>query len=202
MIEEKRKEELHDLRVLINNTGSFLHHDHPGLCKPSAHEHRELWSLHTGSQLSILLMTSWNCSTSIALSVFVWSPTDVATSDKIGAMQGAFTWHMIGMSGVNWPSYRKCLLKLFSLERRHERHMCIYMFNILANIVPNPGVAWSYNERTGFCICLSNIIHSSQVDIRKSRNSPIYQAAMLYNSLPRNLRSEDVDNNWASSWQV
>ena len=40
-------------------------------------------------------------------------------------------------------------LNLYSLERRRERYMCIYVWKILRNYVPNPGLEFKENARLG-----------------------------------------------------
>ena len=60
----------------------------------------------------------------------------------------AFTRKFKGLKDLNYWE-RLEFLKLYSSERRRERFIIILMYKILNNLVPNPGIQWKENERTG-----------------------------------------------------
>ena len=84
----------------------------------------------------------------------LWSPTERGKIEKLEAVQKSFTRHITGLNGENRPCYseRLKILQIYSLERRRERYLILYVFKVLNNLVPNPGFHWEYNERTGYRI--------------------------------------------------
>ena len=76
------------------------------------------------------------------------NPSSVAMISKIERVQRAFTRKIDGMRDLNyWERLEK--LKMSSVERRRERFIVIYMYKILCRLVPNPGISFKRNERTG-----------------------------------------------------
>jgi hypothetical protein len=110
----------------------------------------------------------------------------------IEAVQRSFTRRIEGMAGRNRPDYwiRLKLLNLYSLERRRERYTVLYMWKILHNIVPNPGIEWKQNARTGVHIKLPDVAGSSRVN-RLRRESLLYRGPRVYNAMPVCLRQMD-----------
>ena len=80
-------------------------------------------------------------------------------------------------------------LRLYSLQRRRDRYIVIYMWKILENLVPNliPKVQIYTSERRG------RLYYTQHVPIGHIRticfNSFIWKASRLLNSLPANIRN-------------
>ena len=95
---------------------------------------------------------------------------------------------------VEYPE-RLRRLKLYSLERRRERFMIMYIFKIIIGAVPNPGLSLSYNDRTLVKVTpkLGNVGPNW---LKKARQASFFcQGPLLFNQLPRHLRnfeSEDL----------
>ena len=68
---------------------------------------------------------------------------------KYEQIQRSFTRKIEGMSALSYWERLK-VLKLYSLQRRQERFKIIYLFKIMQNFVPNPGISITENERTGY----------------------------------------------------
>ena len=127
----------------------------------------------------------------------LWSPTERAKIEKIESVQRFFTRHISGMNGPNRPCYSDRLkkLKIYSLERRRERYMILFLFKVLCNLVPNPGFSWDYNNRTGYRMYISKNNWRAPSRVRKLvKNSPCSKAAVIYNKLPVYLRLKSDDN--------
>ena len=86
------------------------------------------------------------------------------------------------------------LLKITSAERRRERYIIIYMFKILKQIVPNPGISWTENERTGIKAKLPVRNNKAPTYVKNLRESYFTMTGpKLFNSMPievRNFESE------------
>ena len=114
----------------------------------------------------------------------LWSPCDAAGINSLERVQKAYTRRIDGIAGKNRPNYRDRLkiLNIYSLERRRERYTIIYVWKILHNLVPNPGIVWSINDRTGVTIQRPKSASALR------RNGFIIRGANLFNILPRDLR--------------
>ena len=64
-------------------------------------------------------------------------------------VRSAFIYEKIdGMNGLNYWE-RLNSLRLYSVQRRRERYIILYVFKILHNLVPNCGLQFQENSRTG-----------------------------------------------------
>ena len=82
------------------------------------------------------------------------------------------------------------VLNLYSIQRRRERFVIIYMYKIHMNIVPNPGVQFKTNERTGVKAELPLIKANTPAYMKNMRmNSFGYLGPRLFNVLPVYLRN-------------
>ena len=127
----------------------------------------------------------------------LWTPTERAKIDKLESVQRFFTRHINGMNGPRRPSYEERLKRLgiYSLERRRERYLLIYMFKVLNNLVPNPGFSWDYNCRTGFRIHLRQAVKGACAKVKRLvNNSTINKAAALFNKLPVDFKLQSDGN--------
>ena len=80
-------------------------------------------------------------------------------------------------------------LKLYSLERRRERYIIIYVFKIIHSLVPNPGIEWHENSRSGIYVTIpkASVKTPHQVKILQ-QHSFFCVGPKFYNSIPRELR--------------
>ena len=67
-------------------------------------------------------------------------------------------------------------LRLYSLQRRRERYLIIYVFKILSSTVPNCGLSFQESERTG-------IRAMTKISSRHTR-APNYVKTIRSNSFP------------------
>ena len=93
------------------------------------------------------------------------------------------------MGGLDYWDQLK-LLNLYSLQRRRERYICIYVWKILEGIVPNFGVEVVCNKRTGRYCKVPHIRTTAPCRIRTIRyNSMGVNGPRVFNSLPLILRN-------------
>ena len=130
----------------------------------------------------------------------LWSPTDSANINRLESVQRQFTSRFqrfreyddeLGMTicNVSYPDRLKAL-KLYSLQRRRERYIILYMFKIKIGLVPNPGFEPEYRRCQKFTWKPRN-------DRKNGRLSFFCIGPRLFNSLPPELRELDdtVDPN-------
>ena len=66
----------------------------------------------------------------------LWCPVSLGNIRKLEAIQRSFTSRIPEVSHLNYWQRLKAL-KLYSLERRRERYIMIYVYKIINNLVPN-----------------------------------------------------------------
>ena len=129
----------------------------------------------------------------------LWSPADSKNIKLLESVQQNFTRHMKEFWQYNHhiniyicnTSYweRLKILNLYSLQRRRERYLILYMFKILNGFVPNPGMSFTYNDRTKLTAVKEHLPINTPTWIKTlHKNSFFTQGAQLYNILPRYLR--------------
>ena len=96
------------------------------------------------------------------------------------------------MEGLDYAERLK-ELKMYSVQRRHERYKLIYMYKIKEGIVPNIsetfGLTFSQRGRHG-CICRMptyRLYHNRAIIARN--NSFALTASSLWNALPKSIRN-------------
>lgn len=131
----------------------------------------------------------------------IWSPTDQRHIQLLENVQRRFTSrfacfqeydHALGMPICTYEYHsRLSILKIYSLERRRERYMILYVFKILIELVPNPGLDLGrerYNDRTGLRIT-PKFCCTAPRWVQKARESSFFfQGPSLFNALPRDFR--------------
>ena len=119
----------------------------------------------------------------------LWSPTKTGDILRIEKVQRQFTRNIENLKDHSYPD-RLRILKLYSLERRRERYIVIYLWKILENIVPNLTNSidvTNSNRRGRLCVV-------KQAPAGKAGsllyNSFRYKAVRLFNCLPREVRDK------------
>ena len=76
------------------------------------------------------------------------------------------------------------------MERRRERFCLIYMFKILNNLVPNPGIEFEDKGRRGIEAKIPTISNNQPTFLQNlRRNSFNYFGPRLWNTIPTEIRS-------------
>ena len=87
-----------------------------------------------------------------------------------------------------WDRLR--ILKMQSIERRREQFIIIYMFKILNNLVPNPGVSFKKSDRNGVTANISIISTRLPCHIKNFHYQNVnFIGPRLFNILPQDLRN-------------
>ena len=119
----------------------------------------------------------------------LWHPSGSAyLSNKIEGVQRSFTRRLSGMPGLNYWERLK-FLRLYSLQRRRERYLILYVFKILHNLVPNCGLSFTTNARTGIHVEVPLTSRSYPASLRKAKEASFnIIAPKLFNLLPSTMR--------------
>ena len=189
-IEEKTS--LRDLGVTMSNDASFGQHISE---KAAAMRSKVAWILRTfKTRNRILMLTLWK---SLVLSlhdfcVQLWCPHKPGDIQSLEMIQRSFVRKISGMYGKNyWEQLTD--LKLYSLERRRERYIAIYVWKILEGIAPNLGsdsnIVPNLSPRRGRSCNVPHIPSQAPTRIQTLRNESFaVKGPRIFNSLPKDVR--------------
>ena len=123
----------------------------------------------------------------------LWSPTNKGDIQKLEMVQRSFIRKIDDMRHLDyWAQLKK--LRLYSLERRRERYIMIYIWRILENQVPDitSGKIFSINEggRLGRKSSFPPISNNAPSEIKKIRYASLsMKGPQLFNILPADIRN-------------
>ena len=102
--------------------------------------------------------------------------------------QRFYTKHIEGLMDLSYKD-RLAVLNIYSLERRRERYLIIYIWKILENIVPNfsDPIGHYISERRGR-YCITSHIELGRLGSLQF-NSFRFKASRLFNYLPKFIRN-------------
>ena len=93
---------------------------------------------------------------------------------------------------ITTTSYHERLktLTIYSLQRQRERYAIIYIYKIVIQLAPNPGLEIHHNPRTKIKVSSKqNINSASPAWVKSLRNGSFFVIGpQLYNSIPATLR--------------
>ena len=117
----------------------------------------------------------------------VWSPKDNVNIDKLERIQRSFTKRIHGLDKTHYWD-RLINLHLFSLQRRRERYMILYIWKIIHGIVPDIGLKYAAsNTNEAIKLQLPRLAGPAHAS-RLFERSILYHGVRLYNALPAALR--------------
>ena len=115
----------------------------------------------------------------------LWTPKTVTQLRLVEEIQAVFTRRLVinGVKGTDMDYWQRLeCLRLYSVQRRHERYAIMYIWKILNKLVHNPGLVFEDNVRRGtWC----------KVD---RYSSPLREASFLiwgprvFNATPKEIR--------------
>ena len=118
----------------------------------------------------------------------IWNPYQLDLIRSIESIQRDFTNRMEGMHEKDYWE-RLTFLNIFSLERRRERYIILYVFKIIYELVPNPGISWYWSPRHGRQLYAPTIRYNSRFGQTYKYNSFFCLSARLFNCLPKDIRN-------------
>ena len=197
------KETVRDLGVLFQNNLKFDRH----IATTTAKGHRMAgWALRTfktrDTKTLLILLKSLIISQCEYASI-IWAPQKRSQVNLLESVQKRFTSRFACFQSVDegapqcntsYPT-RLQILGLYSMERRRERFAILYIYKIVINLTPNPGLTISYDPRRKTTVSPKIILRPTTAAwIRNAMNqSFLCVGPKLYNSLPACLREiEDI----------
>lgn len=190
-IEEKSS--LRDLGITMTNDASFSKYI---VEKVATMKSKIAWVLRTFRTREALPMcTLWK---QLILSDHdycsqLWSPDKVGDIQSLELLQRSFLRKINSIHNLSyWDQLKQ--LKMYSLERRRERYISIYVWRILENQVPNIsrscGITAAWHGRRGRLCHVPKILSSAPARVKTIRFSSFaIKGPRLFNSLPIQLRN-------------
>ena len=181
-----------DLGVIMTNTASFK--DHIGLVAAKGRQRlgwilrvfmtRESAPLLTLYKALVLPILEYCCQ--------LWCPTTIGMIRQLEAVQRTFTSRIAGLARLDyWERLRA--LKLYSLERRRERYIVIYVWKIIQGISPNfegrTRIQTVNSERRGILCLVPSLVRTRQRIMTLRESSFPILGPRLYNCIPPEVRA-------------
>ena len=183
------KPSVRDLGVLMSSTATFA--DHISAKVLSANK-KVAWILRTfQTRDPELMLTLWK---SLVLPVLdyccqLWAPCSAGQIQQVENVQKEYLNKIRGMTRLNYWE-QLSTLKLYSLQRRRERYVIIYVWKILENLVPNFGIQSRTNPRTGrFCV-VPHVRLTAAARVQTIRFASLsVNGPRLFNAMPQSIRN-------------
>ena len=121
-------------------------------------KHLTGWMLRTFTSRDKLAMFKALVMSRIDYVCQLWSPYIIKHINLVKKVQRSFTRCIYGMKGMSYPQ-RLTVLKLYSLQRRRERYIIIYVRKILEGHVPIlfPPICTKESDHRGMTCITSHI---------------------------------------------
>ena len=125
----------------------------------------------------------------------LWNPSKVGDIQSIEQIQRSFVRKISGMQGLSYWE-QLAALQLYSLERRRERYIILYVWRILKGLTPNfnqsnmGGIHTTWSERRGRMCVVPAVSQYAPAAVRRMRYSSFgVIGPRLFNILPQELRN-------------
>lgn len=178
-----------DLGVLMSADGTFKDHISHITCSASL---KCGWVLRTFRTREVSpMITLWRALIQPVLDYCcqLWSPSTVGQVQALEGVQASFLNKINSMSNKNYWQQLQAL-KLYSVERRRERYIVIYIWKVLEGIVPNFGITPVSSRRHGRTCLVPHIKTSAPVKVQNLRFASLaVNGPRLFNSMPQNVRN-------------
>ena len=177
-----------DLGVILQSNGKFDQHIQEKVSKASQLCGWIFRTFKTRDKLSMLTLYKSLILPHLDYCSLVWSPSSVGDLQRIESVQRLLTRNIEGMRHLSyWDRLKR--LNLHSVERRFERYKIIFVFKCLHDLVPNPGISFNSNPRTGIYCHIIVPPRGQKKCVRSLQSSFVLnRAPTLYNCLPKDLR--------------
>ena len=187
--EIESKTSLKDLGVLMSSSANFDPHVNKTVVAANL---KAGWVLRTfRTREPELMLTLWK---SLVLPILdyccqLWAPSSAGSIQALENVQKAYLSKISGMYQHDYWQ-QLSILRLYSLQRRRERYIIIYVWKIIEGLVPNFGINTSVNLRTGrFCV-VPHVRSSTHRRVQSLRFASLsVNGPRLFNSMPKNVRN-------------
>ena len=192
------KSTVRDLGILFDNKLMFHHHIAKTVAKANQMAGWTLRVFKSRSTLVLRTLLKTLVIPHLEYGCVIWSPTDVRHINMLENVQRRFTsrfscfqeYSDALQTTICSHDYVQRLkkLKLYSMQRRRERYIILYMVKIIYELVPNPGFVYSYNDRTLLKVTPKSASRGPSWVKKAIEASFFRQGPLLFNKLPRNMR--------------
>ena len=119
----------------------------------------------------------------------LWSPTQAGKINSLEKVQVSFFRKINGMRELAYWQQLQAL-GTYSLQRRRDRYVVIYIWKVLEDLVPNFGIITSNNSRHGRYCSVPHIRTSAPVRVQNLRfGSLSINGPRLFNAMPSKIRN-------------
>ena len=186
-----------DLGIIMSQDCRFTEHIEEVVKKASR---QAAWVLRTFSSREPYLMLTLFKQLVLPILEYccqVWNPVALGEVRKLESVQRNFTNKIYDMNTLcYWTRLQR--LKLYSLERRRERYLILYVFKIIKGIVPNLTesnlrLRWEHRGRRGLMCDIPLLNRGAMARYKTLKdNSLCVRGPRLYNCLPIHMRDENI----------
>ena len=118
----------------------------------------------------------------------LWSPTNTKQLSNLESVLRGYLANTEGLEPFNhWERLK--MIKLSSLERRHERYKITYIWKVVNGLCPNFGLDWEYQCKNGLMIKIPVLNSKVTARVKTLRYQSLkYHGGSLFNALPHYIR--------------
>ena len=188
-------EHTRDLGVIMSSSGTFKKHIQNTVLSANM---MCGWVLRTfKTRHRTLMMTLWKSLVRSKMDYCcqLWSPNLTGDIQAIEQVQRSYVRKISGMQGMSYWQQLSAL-SLYSLERRRERYILLYVWRILEGLSPNfcdpedGGIKVNWNNRRGRMCVVPAISRQASAAVQRLRGTSFaIRGPKLFNTLPRELRN-------------
>ena len=197
--EIEEKPNITDLGVMLSNDATFSEHISERVTSVKSKIGWVLRTFRTRGRLPMLTLWKQLILCDLDYCSQLWSPSRTCDMQALELLQRSFVRCISGMQGLNyWEQLRE--LKLYSLERRRERYIAIYIWRILEGHVPNFDITTIFSQwhpRRGRECLVPRVLGSAPSSVQRvCYDSLPIRGPRIFNSLPQSIRNiTNVDVN-------
>ena len=184
----EQSENAKDLGILVDSELKF--NQHRDTCTTSASQIAG-WTLHVFSSRSkevMLVLYKSLVRPKSEYGCMLFNPHEIGEISKLESVQRNFTHRIENMESLNYWERLKSL-GLYSMQRRRERFICVQMYKIYRNLIPNNLNLQFYETPRHGPMCRRKKLISKSARINSLRcNSFSDSGAKLFNCLPKQLK--------------
>ena len=189
--EIEEKVHIRDLGVSMSNSATFQNHIN-AISKAS--RMKLGWILRTfQTRDKLTMVTLWKALVVPVLDYCsqLWCPWEKGDIRTIEGVQRTFTNRITEISHLNYWQRLK-ILNMYSLERRRERYIIIYVWKMISGLVPNIGITTKTHSRHGRTCKVRKIATNATCRIKTICAASLrVRGCALFNTLPKAVRTSN-----------
>lgn len=186
------KEHISDLGINLSSDTTFKYHIDKKVSAMKSKISRILRTFRTRAKIPMLTLWKQLVLSEHDYCCQIWSPAKAAEIQALEAVQKSFIRKISGIQELSYWEQLKSL-KLYSLQRRRERYIIIYVWRILEGQVPNlesTPILSQQHQRRGRECRVPLVSNSAAALVRQARYSSIgIRGPRLFNCLPPTIRN-------------